>query len=164
MHLMQYEIRIPDGYDIRERVRLRGSSTDEYPDLAVKAYCITDTHYSPFYFWRAPDGMNQFLYRDGGFHNIVNDFGRPPVQHWMGVAFRKGGATQARTATRRVVPFPPHTKIPYSAAEQQDFFAHATGIDPHSWQLVQFTLWPGEPPHGTEGVRYDVLHLSTPEL
>jgi hypothetical protein len=160
MHLMQYEIAIPDGYDIRERVRRRGSSTDEYPDLAVKAYCVTDTHYSPFYFWRAPDGMNQFLYRDGGFHNIVNDFGRPPVQHWMGVAFHRGRATQASTATRRLVSF---TKIP-DFSERQDFFAHATGIDPHSWQLAEFTLWPGEPPRGTEGVRYDVLHLSTPEL
>lgn len=160
MHLMQYEIAIPEGYDIGERVRVRGSSTDAYPDLGLKAYCVTGTHYSPFYSWRAPEGMNQFLYHDGGFHNIVNDFGRPPVQHWMGVAFHRGGATEARTATRRVVPY---TGIPVFS-EQHDFFAHATGIDPRGWQLVEFTLWPGEPPEGTEGTRYDVLHLSVPEL
>jgi hypothetical protein len=161
MHLMQYEVPIPDGYDIRERVRLRGSSTDAYPDLGLKAYCVTDTHYSPFYFWRAPDGMNQFLYHDGGFHNIVNDFGRPPVRHWMGVAFHRGASPSARTATRRVVPY---TKIP-DHSEQQDYFAHATGIDPNGWQLVEFTLWPGEPPVSDEyTTRYDVLHLSTPEL
>jgi hypothetical protein len=164
MHLMQYEIPIPDGYDIRERVRLRGSSTDAYPDLGLKAYCVTDTHYSPFYFWRAPDGMNRFLYRDGGFHNIVNDFGRPPVKHWMGVAFHRGGATEVRTATRRVVPFPPHIEIP-DFAEHQAFFAHATGIDPDSWQLVEFTLWPGEPPANARyDIAYDVLHVSAPEL
>jgi hypothetical protein len=56
MHLMQYEIEIPPGYDIRKRIEVRGHSTDNYPDLGLKAYCITDTHYSPFYFWRQPGG------------------------------------------------------------------------------------------------------------
>jgi hypothetical protein len=94
------------------------------------------------------------------FHNIVNDFGRPPVQHWRGVDFHRGAATKARTATRRTTPY---TKIAVFS-ERHDFFAHATGIDPRGWQLVEFTLWPGEPPPGTEGTRYDVLHRSTPEL
>jgi hypothetical protein len=80
-------------------------------------------------------------------------------QHWMGVDFRRGAATEARIATRRAEPY---TKIPVSS-EQHDFFVHATGIDPRGWQLVEFTLWPGEPPEGTEGIRYDILHLSTPE-
>ena len=162
MHLMQYEIPIPDGYDIRQRVETRGSATDEYPDLGLKAYCITETHYSPFYFWRQPEGMNHFLFRDGGFHNIVNDFGRPPVQHWMGTGFLRGPADKVRTATRRTAPYPPADADDFS--ERAGCYACATGIDPRGWQFVQFTLWEDEPPHDAEGIRYEVLHLSVPEL
>jgi len=162
MHLMQYEIPIPDGYDIRKRVETRGSSTDEYPDLGLKAYCITETHYCPFYFWRQPDGMNQFLFRDGGFQHIVNDFGRPPVQHWMGLDFRRGPADEARTATRRTAPYPPADVEDLSA--RTGCYASAAGIDPRGWQFVQFTLWEDEPPRDAEGIRYEVLHLSVPEL
>jgi hypothetical protein len=162
MHLMQYEIEIPAGYDIRKRIETRGSSTDTYPDLGLKAYCITDTHYSPFYFWRQPAGMNQFLFHDGGFHNIVNDFGRPPVQHWMGQDFRRGPTAKARTATRRTLPYPPADPVIYS--ERAGVFASATGIDPRGWQFVEFIIWEDEPPADAEGIRYEIGHLSTPEL
>jgi uncharacterized protein DUF4865 len=162
MHLMQYEIEIPAGYDIRQRIATKGPFTDDYPDLGLKAYCVTETHYSPFYFWRQPGGMNQFLFHYGGFHHIVKDFGRPPVRHWMGQEFRRGPAATARTATRRTSPYPPADSTPY--AERLGVFASATGIDPHGWQFVEFTLWEDEPPADAEGVRYDVAHLSIPEL
>jgi hypothetical protein len=162
VHLMQYEIEIPPGYDIRKRIETRGQATDDYPDLGLKAYCITDTHYAPFYFWRQPGGMNQFLFRDGGFQHIVNDFGRPPVQHWMGQDFRRGPAAKARTATRRTSPYPP--AHPGNDGERPGVFASATGIDPRGWQFVEFTLWEDEPPADAEGVRYEIGHLSIPEL
>jgi hypothetical protein len=162
MHLMQYEIEIPAGYDIRQRMQTRGGFTDDYPDLGLKAYCITDTHYSPFYFWRQPGGMNQFLFQDGGFQHIVNDFGRPPVRHWMGQDFRRGPAATARAATRRTSPYPPADDR--MTSERPGVFASATGIDPCGWQFVEFTLWENEPPADAEGVRYEIGHLSIPEL
>jgi Domain of unknown function (DUF4865) len=162
MHLMQYEIEIPAGYDIRQRIQTRGGFTDDYPDLGLKAYCITDTHYSPFYFWRQPRGMNKFLFQDGGFQHIVNDFGRPPVRHWMGQDFRRGPAATARAATRRTSPYPPADDR--MTSERPGVFASATGIDPCGWQFVEFTLWENEPPADAEGVRYEIGHLSIPEL
>jgi hypothetical protein len=162
MHVMQYEIEIPAGYDIRNRVQTRGAATDDFAGLGLKAYCITATHYAPFYFWRDPAGMNRFLFGNGGFQHIVNDFGRPPVRNWLGVAFRRGRADTARTATRRTFPFPPHSEIP-DLTERPGLYASATGIDPDGWRLVQFSLWEDEAPDEA-GQKYEVLHLSVPEL
>jgi hypothetical protein len=173
MHLMQYEIPIPDGYDIRKRVETRGTATDDYPGLGLKAYCITATHYAPFYVWRAPEGMNRFLFGNGGFQHIVADFGRPPVRHWMAVAFHRGPAPAARTAIRRTVSLPPEadpiSSLGSALADFDDFskrpglHASALGIDPHGWQIVQFTLWEDEAPVDG-GTTYEVLHISRPEL
>jgi hypothetical protein len=35
---------------------------------------------------------------------------------------------------------------------------------PYGWRLVQFDLWEDEPPADEAGTRYEVLHLSMPEL
>ena len=73
MHAMQYEITLPADYDmtiIRRRVATRGSATDAFPGLGVKAYAIRErgvlgspvNQYAPFYLWADPAGMNQFLF------------------------------------------------------------------------------------------------------
>jgi hypothetical protein len=69
---------------------------------------------------------------------------------------------QARTATRRTSPYPP--AHPGNDGERPGVFASATGIDPRGWQFVEFTLWEDEPPADAEGVRYEIGHLSIPEL
>ncbi|NUS65941.1 MAG: DUF4865 family protein, partial [Saccharothrix sp.] len=50
-------------------------------------------------------------------------------------------------------------------AGRDDVHTAALAIDPHHWQLLRFVLWrdvvAADDP-GTE--RYEVLHLSTPEL
>ncbi|MFD4475235.1 DUF4865 family protein [Streptomyces sp. NPDC058471] len=113
MHAMQYEITLPADYDmgiIRNRVADKGHLLDKYPGLGAKAYLIRErgaddspvNQYAPFYLWNTPEGMNSFLWGPG-FQGIVDDFGRPEVQHWGGVAFAEGagssGATSAPPAT-----------------------------------------------------------------
>ena len=116
MHVMQYEITLPADYDmgiIERRVATRGHATDDFPHLGLKAYAVRRigrhgsavNAYAPFYLWRDPAGLNAFLY--GPFRNIVADFGRPPVRHWVGASFHRGPASGQRPvfATRRSEPF-----------------------------------------------------------
>lgn len=102
MHAMQYEITLPADYDmgiIRERVATRGHLLDDFPGLGLKAYLIRErgaaspvNQYAPLYLWSAPEGMNAFL-RGPGFQGIVDDFGRPDVQHWTGLLHQEGAAS-----------------------------------------------------------------------
>lgn len=75
MHAMQYEITLPADYDmgiIRTRVATKGHLLDAFPGLGLKAYLIREraggspvNQYAPFYLWRAPEGMNAFLWGAG---------------------------------------------------------------------------------------------------
>ncbi|MGW6268448.1 MULTISPECIES: DUF4865 family protein [unclassified Streptomyces] len=109
MHAMQYEITLPADYDmgiIRNRVAAKGHLLDDYAGLGAKAYLIRErgvdgspvNQYAPFYLWNTPEGMNSFLWGPG-FQGIVEDFGRPEVQHWGGVAFVEGAASSASSAS-----------------------------------------------------------------
>jgi len=58
---------------------------------ALKAYLIrevadgaTANAYAPFYLWTDPDALGAFHWEGQGFSGIVSDFGRPPVQTWIG--------------------------------------------------------------------------------
>ncbi|WP_371530711.1 DUF4865 family protein [Streptomyces sp. NBC_01283] len=130
MHAMQYEITLPADYDmgiIRNRVAAKGHLLDKYAGLGVKAYLIRErgadnspvNQYAPFYLWNTPEGMNSFLWGPG-FQGIVDDFGRPEVQHWGGLAYAEGtgspGATSATSATS-ATPVTPVTPVtPASSA------------------------------------------------
>jgi len=100
MHAMQYEITLPADYDmgiIRHRVATRGARTDTFPGLGLKAYGIREkgvngspvNQYAPCYLWVTNSGMNDFLLGPG-FAGLCNDFGRPAVRHWNGLAFEPG--------------------------------------------------------------------------
>lgn len=106
MYAMQYEITLPADYDmkvIRDRVATRGHLMDAYEGLGLKAFLIRErgldgspvNQYAPFYLWDDTGGMNRFLWGGGGFGGIVEDFGRPAVDHWTGVAFGFGAARDA---------------------------------------------------------------------
>ena len=128
---------------------------------------------------QSPEGMNRFCWGGGGFQHIISDFGRPAVQHWIGLGFQRGPAAAAlpgvlpRTATRRKQLIPPDANpgavIESALTELQDspertgVHCSATAIDPRGWELVTFTLWASAAP-AAEGTRYEVLHLSTPQL
>ncbi|WP_406859268.1 DUF4865 family protein [Streptomyces sp. HUAS MG47] len=183
MHAMQYEITLPADYDmgiIRERVATRGHLLDAFPGLAVKAYLMREradgspvNQYAPFYLWAAPEGMNAFLWGPG-FQGIVNDFGRPVVQHWAGLGYAEGpaAASAPRTATRRRSPLPegapPAEAVEEALARHEaeartdGVVASALAVDPRHWELLAFTLWAAEPA-ADAGERFRVLHLSAPE-
>ncbi|HEY7487233.1 MAG TPA: DUF4865 family protein [Streptosporangiaceae bacterium] len=183
MYAMQYEITLPADYDmkiIRHRVETRGHLLDDFAGLGLKAYLIREqspvNQYAPFYLWSSVGGMNRFLWGGGGFGGIVRDFGRPAVRHWTGVAFEPGPAWSAatvRTATRRTEPIAadadPETVVRQALAELREHartpgvHSAALAVDPMHWEQVRFTLW-ADDAEADDGIRYQVLHLSTPEL
>ncbi|MBT2442065.1 DUF4865 family protein [Streptomyces sp. ISL-36] len=164
MHAMQYEITLPAGYDmeiIRKRVASKGHLLDDFPGLGLKAYLLREredgspvNQYAPFYLWATPEGMNSFLWGPG-FQGIVNDFGRPVVQHWVGLSYAEGPASSAtpRTATRRKVPVPegvaPAEAVAQALARHErqaateGVVASAVAVDPRHWEVLHFTLWAG---------------------
>ncbi|MCB0895000.1 MAG: DUF4865 family protein [Nocardioides sp.] len=185
MQLMQYEITLPADYDmgiIRHRVATRGSKTDEFPDLGLKAYLVRErgshgspvNQYAPFYSWVGPGGMNQFLF-GSPLEGIRADFGRPIVRTWQTVGVFNGPVPSRLpiAATRDVAAVDPGEALDgvvsrlldqaIALADHPDLNAVAVGIDPFTWQQVHFALWNGEPPHEEPGDRYDVLHLSQPK-
>lgn len=183
----QYEILLPADYDmeiIRRRVRERGSALDTRPGLGVKAYLVQDiadgsavNSYSPFYLWRDPAALAAFHWGGQGFSGIVRDFGRPAVRTWIGGGFLRGDAFSAspayallrtRTLPPAVDPIETAELLSRDGAARLDstVHSHAWGIDPSSWQSVEFTLLaehPG-PVTETETVVYTLLHLSSPEI
>ncbi|MGW6567736.1 DUF4865 family protein [Streptomyces sp. NPDC054975] len=185
MHAMQYEITLPADYDmeiIRSRVATKGHLLDDFPGLGLKGYLIRErgdgspvNQYAPFYLWNTPGGMNSFL-RGPGFQGIVNDFGRPVVQHWTGLAYEEGPAAGAvpRTATRRTSSVPQDVAPGHAVAEavkdhghgssRDGVVASALAIDPRHWELLSFALWAeGAKIPEDAGDRFQVLHLSAPE-
>ncbi|MDQ1012377.1 hypothetical protein QFZ82_006862 [Streptomyces sp. V4I23] len=183
MHAMQYEITLPADYDmgiIRDRVARRGHLLDGFPGLGLKAYLMREraagspvNQYAPLYLWAAPEGMNGFLWGPG-FQGIVDDFGRPEVQHWTGAAYHDGpsAAAGARTAVRRRQRLPPGVRpgplVEEAAAEterlarREGAVCAALGVDPYRWELMHVTLWDHDSP-AAPGDRYEVLHVSSPE-
>jgi hypothetical protein len=182
MHAMHYEITLPADYDmdiIRTRVATRGSALDAFPGLGLKAFCVRErgvdgspvNQYAPFYLWRTAEGMNSFLWGPG-FRGLSGDFGRPTVQHWVGLAFEKGAATTATAASKRTWRLPadadPAEAIDRALedlrADRPEVHATALAIDPRHWELLRFTLWSTPDATPEDEVRYRVPHLSRPEL
>lgn len=184
MQLMQYDITLPADYDmgiIRQRVASRGSRTDDFPGLGVKAYLVRErgllgspvNQYAPFYLWAELTGMNEFLFGPG-FNGIRTDFGRPAVRTWHGIAVSDGPEraavpTFATRTTESIDPSQSLTDLTGSlvtetadSAKEAGVNCTATGIDPSTWQLVRLTLWSGPVPDDVPGERYTVLHVSRP--
>ncbi|WP_330297678.1 DUF4865 family protein [Streptomyces sp. NBC_00503] len=192
MYASQYEITLPADYDmgiIRRRVADFGHGLDDRAGLGLKAYLVRErgaggspvNQYAPFYLWNDPGAMGRFLLGGGGFQGIVRDFGRPAVHHWTGLAAFAGparAATAPRAASRRLTAVPADadlTALVERETEELERLARHPGVhtaalaaDPRSWQLLRFVLWEEAVPDGpgdedaTE--RYEVLHLSAPEL
>lgn len=186
MYAMQYSLTLPADYDmqiIRERVATHGHRLDDFPGLGFKAYCIRErgqygssvNQYAPFYVWDAIEGMNRFLWGGGGFSNIIDSFGRPPVETWTGIACQAGPsrATRPRMATRHTEALPPDSD-PRDVVERElarlletatlpGVHTAVLALDPMRWELLRFMLWEHDAP-AKAGCRYEVLHLSAPGL
>ncbi|MER5962108.1 DUF4865 family protein [Streptomyces sp. NPDC002057] len=189
---------------IRRRVATKGHLLDTFPGLGLKAYLIRErgdglsespssvagalpvagsassvaasspvNQYAPFYLWATPEGMNSFLWGPG-FQGIVDDFGRPVVQHWTGLSYEEGPAAASvpGTATRRRTPLaeavPPGGAVADAVARharearRDGVVASALAVDPRHWELLTLTLWAGTEAPADEGERFQVLHLSAP--
>ncbi|MEF2978660.1 DUF4865 family protein [Subtercola sp. YIM 133946] len=197
MLAMQYQITLPADYDmgvIRTRVAERGHALDQYPGLGLKAYLVREAgvrgssvnQYAPFYLWNAPLAAGTFLWGGDGFGAIVRDFGRPVAQTWVGAGFARGPAVEGSptVALRSVIHVADDVDPQPLVAARVDalpallelpgLHSVAVAVDPRTWQLVQFSLWVGEPggvqhsgdaaPGGAVTERYEVLHLSAPGL
>ncbi|MDI3389037.1 DUF4865 family protein [Streptomyces sp. B-S-A8] len=185
MHAMQYEITLPAGYDmgvIHERVKARGHLLDELPGLGFKAYLVRErgrdgspvNQYAPFYLWSDSAAMAAFL-AGPGFRGLCADFGRPTVRHGNGHLYVEGRAAGegARSAVRLRERLPADADVAEAVGAASDSARQtaarngavcaAVVLDPHHWELTQFSLWSGQPPAGLGGEVYRVLHLSAPE-
>jgi hypothetical protein len=190
MLAMQYSLTLPADYDmriIRDRVGRNGHALDDRAGLALKAYLIRErgtggpqvNQYAPFYLWNSAAAMTHFLIGGGGFQNIVRDFGRPPVAQWTGIDVVRGGPAGVAplAAERRITALPQPAQGDaavsidaaladlHALAGHPDLHTAALAFDPGAWQLLRFTLWHHQVPQDAPaGNRYEVLHLSAPEL
>lgn len=185
MHAMQYELTLPADYDtgiIRARVSRIGHLLDDWEGLGLKAYLLRErgvhgspvNQYAPFYLWNTVEGMNTFLW-GGAFQGLSDDFGRPPVQQWTGLAYEEGGAvgSPARVAVRRRERVPDGVTLSEVMAETVDEVGRlarqdgavlaAAAVDSRGWELVHFSLWEHDSPKA-DGDVFQVLHLSAPGL
>jgi hypothetical protein len=179
---------------IRKRVAAASSTLDDRAGLGFKAYLLRErgvaaspvNEYAPFYVWRDTTAMADFLLRGGGFQNIIRSFGRVPVQNWLGLAVLPGPARSERAAvaTRRLSPVPAdqaagrdglglkeltdrEVEALRELAAHPDVHTAVLAVDPGSWQSVRLVLWRdgAGPTDGVEATeRYEVLHVSAPEL
>ncbi|MFJ8199461.1 DUF4865 family protein [Streptomyces sp. NPDC096152] len=187
MHAMQYELTLPADYDmdvVRGRVARLGHLLDDWEGLGLKAYLVRArgvhgspvNQYAPFYLWNTVEGMNSFL--AGGLQGLVDDFGRPAVRQWTGVAFEEGTATgsPAALAVRHRQPVPDGVELAAfmdDAARKTARLAGLDGavlaaaaLDTHRWELVHLSLWTRHPAAAgaprPDGDIFQVLHLSAP--
>ncbi|MEV5846320.1 DUF4865 family protein [Streptomyces sp. NPDC051985] len=183
MHAMQYEFVLPADYDmgiIRSRVARVGHLLDDWDGLGIKTYLLRErgvhgspvNQYGPFYLWNTVEGMNDFLW-GGAFQGPVDDFGRPRIRQWTGLAFEEGTAADspASLAVRRRQPVPEGVELAAfmaeAAAETARLAAEdgavlaASAVDTHAWELVHFSLWEHDAAKA-EGDVFQVLHLSQP--
>ena len=198
--VMHYPIDLPTDYDmgtIRERVRTRGGALDDRKGLLAKAYCVRQAgvdgsranQYAPFYLWSDADAAADFLWGGTGFDGIIRDFGRPAVRTWVPAALAAGGrpAPEVTHAALRTSAVPRDADLVAAArrladrvgrrAEDPRVHLAAAGIDPSTWQLVEFTTLRGReataPAEGapettspeTTGLDttvFTVLHISQP--
>ncbi|GAB2729076.1 DUF4865 family protein [Streptomyces bullii] len=181
MHAMQYELTLPADYDmslVRDRVARVGHVLDAWDGLGVKAYLMRErgghgspvNQYAPFYLWNSMEGMNAFLW-GGGFQGLSDDFGRPRVRQWTGLAYEEGGGSAALFAVRRRQPVPDAARLAKVAeeavgevgrlAEHDGAVLAAAAVDTSRWELVHFSLWAHDAPDA-DGDVFQVLHLSAP--
>ncbi|MEU5275635.1 DUF4865 family protein [Streptomyces asoensis] len=184
MHAMQYELTLPADYDmavVHARVSRVGHLLDEWSGLGLKAYLVRErglrgspvNQYAPFYLWNTVEGMNAFLW-GGGFQGLSDDFGRPAVRQWTGLAYEEGVAagSPALFAVRRRRPVPDGTALAEAAREaveearglarEEGAVLAAAAVDTSRWECLHFSLWEDDTPKA-DGDLFRVLHLSAPE-
>ncbi|RPE38005.1 uncharacterized protein DUF4865 [Streptomyces sp. Ag109_O5-1] len=183
MHALQYELTLPADYDtgiIRDRVARVGHLLDDWDGLGFKTFLLRErgvhgspvNQYAPFYLWNTVEGMNRFLW-GSAFQGLVNDFGRPSVRQWSGLAYEEGAAAGAPAAfaVRRREPLAEGIELcelmagavleTRRIADEDGAVLAAAAVDTGRWELVRFSLWTHDTPKA-EGDVFQVLHMSAP--
>ncbi|MGV9561409.1 DUF4865 family protein [Streptomyces sp. NPDC003480] len=183
MHAMQYELNLPADYDmdiIRGRVSRVRHLLDDWDGLGFKTYLVRErgvhgspvNQYAPFYLWNTVEGMNTFLWT-GPFQGLVDDFGRPVVRRWTGLAYEEGAAagSPAVAAVRRRERVPDGVELSEALedvvretgrlAAGDGAVLAAAAVDTCGWEVVHFSLWDHDKPKAPGDV-FQVLHMSAP--
>ena len=185
----QYQTPLPDAHDlaaVRRRVgeiapefdRMRGFHFKLYglnvpgsDDAAPGAFA----EYSSLYLWHGPAGANEF-FTGSRFDGYARAFGRPEVRTWFvhavaGEFAALAGATHFR---RRLLPLPRLLPMPRQAPvretlegwgarlRQPQSRLQVTGFDPSNWEMLDLTVWAGQPPHVDSSHVYELAHVSLP--
>jgi hypothetical protein len=185
MIAMQYSFVLPADYDmsiVDRRIAEKGHLMDGFPELVFKAYLSarkkarqpsdSENLYAPFYLWKSPAGMNEFL-SGPGFVGLTQSFGWPSVKTWsVWHAEVSPRIAEARFASRETVPIPPYAALDALRASEtgraknrvhdDGALASLVGFEPTTWTLVRFQLWAELPSnHGLEDRHiYSVGHVS----
>lgn len=185
---MQYPIALPADYDmeiIRTRVRTRGGALDDRRGLGCKAYCVREVgvdgspvnQYAPFYLWADSTAAAEFLWGGQGFDGIVRDFGRPQVRTWVPAAVAGGtrapsDVTRAWVRTEAIDRDADLVAVAgglaarvNARAQHPEVHLALAGIDPATWQAVEFTTLAGTGDATTPAgaTLFTVLHISQPD-
>jgi Domain of unknown function (DUF4865) len=195
VYAKQYDITLPADYDmgiLRARIADAGPVLDDRAGLGMKTWAIRErgvdgspvNQFAAFYLWQDAGAMACFLVGGGGFESILRGFGRPAVDHWVGIATLAGPArdTTPRAASRRLTvvpadPDPDGTGMELTARIEREIkeletlagrdgvHTAALAIDPRDWRLVRFALWQDTVPADEDTTeRYELVHLSAPSL
>ncbi|AZD01477.1 DUF4865 family protein [Pseudomonas chlororaphis] len=180
----QYSHRLPADYDmgvIRHRAADRGPLWDEVDGLLFKVFAGQErgVHgarhnlYASIYLWADPAGAARFL-MGSGFDSVIDSFGRPHIESWLPLDWRRGRANQARTLYRESLAIDPLADRARLLAEQvehnqrladdPDTFAVFVALDLQAWELVRFTLSASAPDSARGAERYEVLYLARPGI
>jgi len=160
------------------RIRERGQMLDGFPGLGFKAYLSArkdelgslENLYAPFYVWREPDGLSDFVCGPG-FAALSADFGRPSARTW--IVWRsetQDDLRDARFAVRSTEAIAPGTDLGRLrkdasavavAAATGNVLASVVGFEPTTWTLVRFQLLREAPEKLKPGGQaYRVGHVS----
>jgi hypothetical protein len=160
MIAMQYSFTLPADYDmaiIDRRIAERGGTTDNFPKLLFKAYLTArrgedsaENLYAPFYVWREPEGLSNFLCGPG-FAALTSAFGWPEVATW--VVWRAATSPEiaaAQYATRELLTTEPYAPLADLRRRESDdaaadvakgALASVAAFEPTTWTRVRFRLW-----------------------
>jgi hypothetical protein len=163
-------------------VHTRGHVLDDRTGLICKAYCIREVgvfgspvnQYAPFYLWGDATAAAEFLWHGTGFDGVIRDFGRPEVRTWVPET-RTLGPAPAESVTHAVVQtasIPADADLVQVAGQLatrigkrgQNIHLHLAlgGIDPHTWQTIEFATLDELDQADATGTVYTVLHISQP--
>lgn len=187
MIIKQYSIGLPADYDmgiIRRRVSEKGPAFDSFPGLGLKAFMICEkgrcgapcNQYAPVYLWPDVEPLWHFIAGDG-FRGIIDSFGRPSIQYWLGLAYARRPEIDLKTLRsvsceeEHIAPGTDLKALRQHENRQareivgsiSDLAVRAVGVDIDRWSLVRFNYWAREQSTLPESATsYEVLHVSAP--